>query len=52
MKTFEIAEALGKKSNNVSTLLKKMVADGKIKNPNYGVFTLEYQHSLVPIECW
>lgn len=41
MRTSEIAEALGKKSNNISTMLKKMVADEKIKNPKFGIFSVE-----------
>lgn len=40
MRTSEIAESLGKQTNNISTLLKKMVSEGVIKNPNFGLYSI------------
>jgi len=40
MQTSEIANSLGKQSNNISTLLKKMVSEGVIKNVSYGLYSI------------
>jgi len=40
LRTSEIAEKLNKKTNNVSTLLKKMLAEEIITNPEYGIYEI------------
>lgn len=40
MRTSEIASKLGKKENNISTMLQKLVKENKIKNPKYGFYSI------------
>jgi hypothetical protein len=40
MRTSEIASKLGKKENNISTMLQKLVKENKIKNPKYGYYSI------------
>lgn len=41
----EIAEATGMKSNNVTHLLRKMVAAGEVKKDGYGTYSVSLDHS-------
>lgn len=40
LKTGEIADKLKKEKNNISTLLKRMVNEGVIRNPSYGEYSI------------
>ena len=39
MRTSEIASKLNKRENNISTMLQKLVKEGKIQNPKYGFYS-------------
>lgn len=41
LRTSEIAEKINKKTNNVSSLLKKMLAEEVITNPDYGFYEIK-----------